>query len=795
MYVLPVLIYPALLAALLLGAGLLADRVSGRFLPGALLLTVGGALLIAATQLVAYVPAIAPASPYVALALALAGLVLGRARAGEFARRLRASPLKLTLPVGAYLLAIAPVLLAGRTSFSSYLAVSDGAVHMVGADYLIRHGMDFSHLDLRNSYGQLVNDYYNMNYPSGGDTLFGASAKLLSLSLIWAFQPFNAFMLAISTGPAWLLARRMGLRGLLAGLAALTVTLPALVYGYELFGSVKEITALSMILSLGALCVLHPLWLGGSARAAIPFALLVAGGVSSLGAAFGAWALTAIIVLAFVAAHGLRAGELSPRRLLALIAAGAGLVIIAAWPTWTHISGSVQVAQSIASTANSGNLTSRLKPQLVFGMWLWGDYQTLPAGSDLLLTQLLIVTTLSAALIGALHMLRTRAFALLGWLALMLIVWLAVSEFVTAWANAKTLMLTSPAVVLLAWGGVAGLRASPLRALAPLLAGVLTAGVLVSDAMQYHSTNLAPTGRYQEMAKLDALFAGQGPTIFTGFDEYSLYLLRDLDIAGPDFRFMPVDLPNVTIGHGHSVQLERTAPEDLVAFPLIVTRRNPLAPRPPSAYSLAWQGTYYQVWRRRPDARVPLARLVPTHGQAPACRRIRSLAAGAPAHSLLTASLAPTSVRVQIFRAPKPPHWGYQDSGISMYHEGTLSAPFSLPRRGPWGLWLQGQMMSEVRVAIDGRQIADISGRVGGDAVVPEIIGPFTSVLAAGRHTLSITRVSSPLAPGDGGVAVLSGAFLVPAGPAGLPALLSVPSAAWRSLCGRALQWIELVPA
>ena len=93
---------------------------------------------------------------------------------------------------------------------------------MLGADFLIRHGQDFSHLDLRNSYGQYLNDYYNTYYPSGADTLFGGSAFLLRVPLIWAFQPFNAFMLAPATGPAWVLVRRLGLDGWLAALATLT---------------------------------------------------------------------------------------------------------------------------------------------------------------------------------------------------------------------------------------------------------------------------------------------------------------------------------------------------------------------------------------------------------------------------------------------------------------------------------------------------------------------------------------------------------------------------------------------
>ena len=172
------------------------------------------------------------------------------------------------MPVLAYVAALAPVLFAGRPSFSSYGVLTDSAFHMLGADFLIRHGQDYSHLDLRNSPGQYLNDYYNTYYPSGADTLFGGSALLVRVPLIWAFQPFNAFMLALATGPAWVLVRRIGLDGWLAALATLTITLPALVYGYELIASVKEITSLPLILALGALVVLHPRWLRGPPRGA-----------------------------------------------------------------------------------------------------------------------------------------------------------------------------------------------------------------------------------------------------------------------------------------------------------------------------------------------------------------------------------------------------------------------------------------------------------------------------------------------------------------------------------------------
>ena len=100
-------------------------------------------------------------------------------------------------------------------------------------------------------------------------------------------------MLATACGPAWLLARRPASRDWGAGGADRRV--PALVYAYELFGSVKEITSLCMLLASDA-------WSSGTALAAagrgaaVPFALVLAAGVSALGVAFAVWALIAVLI-------------------------------------------------------------------------------------------------------------------------------------------------------------------------------------------------------------------------------------------------------------------------------------------------------------------------------------------------------------------------------------------------------------------------------------------------------------------------------------------------------------------
>jgi hypothetical protein len=801
MFVLTTLAYPAVLLLLCAGAGLLVDRVSGGWLPAALLPALGAGALIALSQLSTYISPLARATPWLMLAAALAGVALGWARIRRVAARRRWLDWQLLAPVVVYLLALAPVLLSGRATFSSYMALADSAVHMQGADYLLRHGQSYAHLDLRNSYGLFINGYYNTSYPSGSDTLFGGSAMLLRLPLIWSFQPFNAFMLACAAGPAWLLARRLGLRAAWAALAAVSVTVPALVYGYELVGSIKEITALCLLLALGVLVVMHRSWLAGPARRVLPFALAGAGGISALGAGFGVWPLVAVIVLACALAGELRAGRARARGALALVALGALVGLVAALPTWLDLSGSLRVASNIASTGNPGNLHKPLQSIQLFGVWLRGSYKQPPAGAALDITHALIALAIAAGSVGALWLVYRRRFALAAWLALMLLAWIVVGASVTTWVNAKGEMLTSPVLVLLSWAGVSALLGSSralVRRSAPLLALALAGGVLASDFAQYHGANLAPSARYRELASLNDRFAGKGPALLTDFDEYALYALRGLDVGGPNFVYPPPALASIAGGYGQPVELDRAPPRALEAYPLILTRRDPSASPPPAAYALAWQGSYYEVWRRRAGVVSAVLHERARGSTAAQCAQLSSLAGVAGARGLARASIvaaqAPEIASVALASARHPAAWSHQRAGLVMTRPGNLESDFTLPRAGAWTLWLKGQIMPTIDVSVDGLRRRSLAGALDGNSLVPDTILATSMQLTAGRHRLVLTRSGFSLAPGDGGAAVVDAIFLAPQD---LPArtLRQVPAPSWRALCGTRFAWLELISA
>ncbi len=795
MLVLTALVYPCVLALLCVGAGLLVDRATGGWLPGMLLAALGAAALVAVSQLSTYITPLAPATPYALAIVALAGWALGWPRALEFLRGWRGWHWQLGVLVLAYLAALAPVLLTGRPSFSSFGILDDSAFHLLGADYLMRHGQDYSHLDLHNSYGQYLHAYYATGYPSGADTLFGGSAFIVGAPLIWTMQPFNAFMLALATGPAWVLVRHIGLAGGWAAVATLTATLPALVYGYELVASVKEIVALGMILTLGALVVLHARWLWRGARGAIPFALLLAGGVAALGVGFGAWALAAVLVLGAIAAGEIRAGRRRARELLGALCLSLAIVLVGALSTWTGFSRSVQVVKGIATTTNPGNLHAPLHLAQVFGTWLAGSYENTPAGALSAITYAIVAITLLAALLGAVRLLRVGESALIGWIAAMILLGLGLQLLASTWVGAKALLLTSPVIVLLAWSGFVALRSArahwALRA-APVLALTLVLGVVASDAMQYHGSNLAPTARYDELARIDARFAGQGPILYGGFDEYALYQLRDVDLGGVDFMYPPAGIV-LMVGHGYPVDLDRVPPRAWPAYPLVLTRRDPTASEPPSAYRLVWRGTYYQVWARRPGAPAAIVHLGLAGRRPLRCSRAKHLARIARTQGAsIVAAIPPRAMRVDLARG-RHPDWRYTHPGLVMAGAGQLQSTFSAPHAGDWEIWLKGQLMPSATVSVDGRTVGSIGGQLDGNPHNPEALTPLRVALSAGRHRLEISRGDSLLAPGAGGWAILHEVFLTPAHAREVDTLRIIAPARWRSLCGGRYDWIEVV--
>ena len=92
-FVLAVFVFPALVAGLAVGAGLIVDRVSGGAVPGVLIPPIGLATLVAVAELVAWSGTTSQLTPAVLAVVGVAGYPLGLGR-------LRGARLDIWIPLG-----------------------------------------------------------------------------------------------------------------------------------------------------------------------------------------------------------------------------------------------------------------------------------------------------------------------------------------------------------------------------------------------------------------------------------------------------------------------------------------------------------------------------------------------------------------------------------------------------------------------------------------------------------------------------------------------------------------------
>jgi hypothetical protein len=431
-----------------------------------------------------------------------------------------------------------------------------------------------------------------------------------------------------------------------------------------------------------------------------------------------------------------------------------------------------------------------------FGIWLGPSHRIDPRYVNE--TYALIGVALVCSALGLLWLVRRRAWGVLAFFVGSLIVWFVLRLRGTEWTDAKVLMLTSPAVVLCAMIGAFGdLRAHRFTGI--LLAGVLTIGVLVSDALLYHYTPLAPTAKFTELASIDQHFAGQGPTLLPDFSEYALYMLRKLNVDSPGYAGVmrgSLALDGGPGAYGHSYDVDEVPATFVQQDNLIVARRSPRWSRPPGNFTLVWRGTYYDVWRRTgaaPIAHVPLGGGMQPIARPP-CTLVRSLARrAAPVGGELRYAARPPNVLLNLATANHSANAvpaGDEDGFPSFVFTGpgTVRGVVTVSDTGSYELWLGGNVDRPMHVFIDGRPVGAPSAQPGEDGNVIDV-GNVT--VSAGQHVIVLVRGGGSLRPGDAATAMIDGVYLEQIG-AESESVVTVSPHAWRSLCGRNLDWIEV---
>jgi hypothetical protein len=810
-------LFPLVLAAIGLGWGAIVERASGSKVNDALLLPLGlAAALVVAGTLTAF-SATAPAAVVVVGVGAAAGLLLA------WRRLLNLDRWPLLAAAGVLLAYGAPVLLSGQATFTGIIKLDDTGTWFNIVDNIMSHG--------RSVAGQLPSTFTlnfeqaNPAYPLGSFALLGAARGLTGIDVAWVFQPYMAVCAAAVALCLYALMEpaisSKKIRALLAFLAAQS----ALLYGYSLWGAGKELTAAFLLVLGVALAIPMLARRPTRPRELLPLALAAGALIQTLGAGAAGWVAPALALVAGAwLVRGWRAQ--GPRPSLVSIAWLSGLTAACLVPVWAVLGGFFSnkggLFSNLFSSGQSthtrlGNLIHPLSPFQVAGIWPVGDFRlTAPTLPSALLIGLVLIMAIGALFVGV----RRRQFGLPLYVAVALIGCVVIYlSGGTPWVTDKALAISSPALLAAALTA-AGMLWSRRRA-GVVVVAALAGGVLWSNVLAYHDVTLAPRPRMAELQHIGNLVAGKGPTFI---NEYEIYADRHFLRAGAPVE--PAEYRSVQLPLRSGLTLTESAWADIDSFPLstlypyrsIVTRRSPAESRPPSIYRLVWQGRYYELWQRpvHPATRIlehvpygesnalaycgnsargptePLCSVDPV--AIPSCKQVQTLARQAlREHATLLAYQRPEPIVARGDQTLWATGWIHEVGAHTLIPTGPGEAVghIAIARGQSYELWLGGIFARGFDVSVDGRHVGRLKNELSGFAAYVHVADLF---LSPGVHTFVMTYPHADLGPGSG-LNEFTSLSAIALEPRESPPrqMISVAPQQAAQLCGRPVDWIELV--
>jgi hypothetical protein len=784
--------YPLVVLVLAAGAGALVQAAAGRELAAAVRLPCGLALVIVVMDLFTRSTVTATLALPAVVVLGVAGLTLPAVALLRRPRELRLAGVPAPGPGAICALAVfvvyaAPAVLSGEVTWLGYDKLNDTSIWLGIVDQALAHGRTTAGLQ-PSSYSLLLSGYLTVGYPIGSFLPLGVG-HLLAENIAWLVDPWMALVAAMLALALYGIARHTYARRSrwLAAIVAALAAQSALLYGYYLWGGIKEVVG-ALLIATAALTA--PLALEGERRlrAAIPFVLVVWALLAALSPGGLVWiAPGGLLALALLMARGRL-----PWPRARTLGGGLSLAGLCMLPLLRH-GGFVQTFSSVLTGSSElGNLLKPLNPLQLAGVWPAGDFRVAPTLP--VVTYALIAVVLIGAASALALALRAGRWELVAYLLFAVIGASLTALLASPWVGAKALASASPALPFAALG--AGAILTRRHAVPGAIAIVLVAGGIVwSNVLAYHNVSLAPHALLGSLASVAPTVAGNGPTLVTDdsvFADYHFLRAGAPDSptgqrAHPDLMLDGKQIPSKTY-----TDLDELELQDTLQYRTIVLQRSPMDTRPAEPYSLVRSDRYWQVWRRPASIAPQILSYLPigdTRSQLlpagiPECAQVKHLA-HVPGVSELVAAPAQNPITVSAAAGSHPARWDY-GSALAMVTSGIARIPVEVPTAGRYDVWIAGTIQNSTSLWIDGRRLGSVADDIE-EAGQYILFGEVS--LSAGRHVVALRHDDDPLAPGSGLPDVAATLALSTDAPA--PAPIVVPAAQASTLCGRSLSWID----
>jgi hypothetical protein len=794
-------LFPLIMIAVTVGCGLLLEAVLGIRIPGVLLPATGIAVIIVVGQFLTLGGSIAQLTTPLIVALAVAGYALTWRR-----RKPTMDWWPAIAAIAVFAVYAAPIVASGEATFAGFIKLDDTATWLAFTDLIMEQGRSVAGLAPSTYEALLSIDLGANSYPIGTFLPLGVGHELVGQDVAWVIQPYMAFLGATLSLALWSIAGPLIESRRIRAAVVFIAAQPALLFGYYLWGGVKEVAVAALI---------------AAGVAFLAFGIREARAREESGAASSGWmhdeSVPTLVLLAFVcaaivgvlgiggavwvaptAAVGLLvvAWSLGPAPALARAVMFGALTAILCIPVL--IPGGLSFATGSSLTAGSelGNLIAPLKVWQLAGIWPIGDFRLVPI--DHVTTDILIGIALAAATGGVVMAWRARAWGPLTYVLGSLVACLVVAIVGSPWVDGKALAIASPAIPLAAalLGGILWTRGR--RVEGGALLAVLAAGVLWSNALAYRDADLAPRGQLSELETIGKLTADEGPTLMTEYEPYGVrHFLRDGDPEGlSELRRRTIPLLNGSPAAPHSYadtdQIELSA---LLVYRTLVLRRNPSQSRPPAPYQLIWRGKYYEVWQRPVSGgpkvldHLGLGTVVDPAGQ-PSCPDVKKLAETAGPNGTLAAVPLQNDVAISLPETQHPASWNEPAFPTSLVPDtpGTLTTPVQISHPGVYSIWLGGSVRPQVDLTVDGREVGSVREELNNTGQYV-LLGK--SFLTAGQHEVAIEFHGADLHPGSGGQPGPIGPLILSDTDPGDVKVESFPTSDASQLCGQSWDWIE----
>jgi len=737
--------------------------VIGERLPGPLVLPVGLAVVILAGELATLTDATAELAGPLVVVLAVVGLLLARPW------RPRDWPWPAATALGVFAVFAAPIVLSGQATFAGYIKLDDTATYFAMTDRVMQHARSLAGL-APSTYEATLATTIAIGYPTGSLIPLGIGHQLLSYDIAWLFQPYLAFLAAMLGLSLYeVLERVIAPRGLRA-LAAFVAAQPAILFGYGLWGGVKELSGawlLALIAALGPWTLAKR----KSWRSVVPMAASCAAVVCVLSLPGSVWLLVPLVAGAVVL---LRRPGWPPVKTAVAFAVALGLLAI---PAFVAAVDWLPHVHAFSEETELGNLIRRLSPLQLFGIWPIGDFRLRIHGRDSAPGYVLIALVIASGAVGIWWAWARRSWALLLYVLTAAVGCVLIVGLSSPWVGGKALAMASPAFLAAAFAGCGAGVAQKRFVEAGVATIAIVGGVLWSNGLQYHDVWLAPRGQLHELEVIGNQIAGQGPTLMTNYEPYGArHFLRRADAEGASELRRRFDyLTNgAMLDKGESADIDRFKLDGILVYRTLVLRRGPAASRPPSVYHLVRSDRYYEVWQRpagQPNtiiAHLPLGD-ADQAAAVPRCSDVLRLARLPGVVSLATAT------RPEAIQLGNPPA------------SGARTVLVDLPKSGVYTAWMGGDWYGLASIAVDGHKV----GAKREDLDWPGLYTDLGTIrLAAGKHLVTLGYDTGGLHPGSGQTPYAFGPAALTLENARDPFVTLPPSQA-RALCGKRLDWIE----